>query len=168
MLRSPDKWQQLSQQLLGFLSRKMAGNVRKSKEKKQRKGIYQSHSLLCLELMDDQISLNFLLSPYVPMNNEVTFSFLSPFSLIDLFLHSAIFYHKTEEETQNCLVPSARTSRKLLHLIHQHVVSPCSKKQCFIDVSVLSTKRVCSNVAEQTNKQAAHKKWARWTLAPSQ
>lgn len=57
-------------------------------------------------------SLNFLISPYPPMNKEVTFSFLFPFSLIEVLLHNTIFYHKIEKD-QICQMPPARAPRIL-------------------------------------------------------
>lgn len=57
-------------------------------------------------------SLNFLMSPYPPMNKEVT-SFLFPFSLIEMFLRSTIFYYKIEEKAQICQMPPARAPRIL-------------------------------------------------------
>lgn len=72
------------------------------------------------------------------MNKEVIFSFLFPFSLIEVLLRSTIFYHKIEEKAQIYQVPPARAPRIILcctwsihmcsvwwpkksHLIHFHV-----------------------------------------------
>lgn len=69
MLRSlvygPDKWQQSSLQLLGYLSKSTVGNVRKSKEKKQRKRILHSSSSMCPARMDGQINQFNFLSPLI-------------------------------------------------------------------------------------------------------